>query len=96
MLLLRRRRPTLSRQNDQALIVSATLYETGLLRVADRLVEVRARKTDGTTDAFGSPPGIRVPGTEAVEMGDECRHTLETVLVDHQLMVPQRRGACQQ
>ena len=31
-------------ENDQALIVSATLYETGLFGVADRLVEVRARQ----------------------------------------------------
>ena len=79
VLLLRCRRPPLSRQNDQALIVSATLYETGLLGVADRFLELRARKTDITADAFGSPPRIRVPDTEAVKLGDECRRALETV-----------------
>jgi hypothetical protein len=87
--------PPGGRQDDQALIVGAPLYETGLFGVADRLLEVRIRKTDGTTDAFGSPPRIRVPDTEVVELGDECRHTLETVLVDHPPMVPQRHAACQ-
>ena len=71
--------PPCRRQEDQAWVVSATLYETGPLCVADRFFEVRAVKTDGTTDAFGSPPGIRVPHTEVVEMGHECRHALETV-----------------
>ena len=92
---LRCRSPSCSRQKDQTLIVRATLYETGPLGVAERLLEVRALKTDGTTDAFGSPPRIRVPDTEVVELGDECRHTLETVLVDHPPMVPQRHAACQ-
>ena len=54
-----------------------------------------AIKTDVTADAFSSPPRIRVLDTEVVEPGDECRRTLETVLVDHQPMVPQRHGACQ-
>ena len=39
-LLLRCRRPPLSRQNDQALIVTATLYEVGHFGVADRLLKV--------------------------------------------------------
>jgi hypothetical protein len=70
---------TRGRQHDQARVVSATLYETGPLGVAERFLELRARKADVTADAFGSPPRIRVPDTEAVELGDECRHALETV-----------------
>ena len=81
MRLLRCRRPPLSRQNDQALIVNATLYETGLLGVADRLVEGRTGKTDIATDALGSPPGMRDLGSKAVEVGDERRRAFETILV---------------
>ena len=73
---MRSPRPPLSPQNDQALIVSAPLYETGLLGVADRLVEGETRKTDIATDALGSPPGMRGLGTEAVELGDERRRSL--------------------
>jgi hypothetical protein len=80
--LLRCRGPPLSRQNDQALIVSAPLYKTGLLGVADRLVEGQTRKTDIATDALGSPPGMWGLGTKAVELDDECRRALKTVL-DH-------------
>jgi hypothetical protein len=65
--------PSLGRQNDQALVVSATLYETGLFGVPNRLLKVRIRRTDITANAFGSPPRRRAVGTEAVELGDERR-----------------------
>ena len=71
------------------------MYETGLFGVADRFLDLRARKTDITADAFGSPPRIRVPDTEAVELGYECRRALETISGDHQPMVPQWHAACQ-
>jgi hypothetical protein len=64
------------RQDDQARVVSATLYETGLFGVADRRFEVRICKTDITANAFSSPPGMRALGTEAVELGDERRRAL--------------------
>ena len=70
--------------------------ETGLLGVADRLVEGQTRKTDIATDALGSPPGMRPLGAKAVELGDERRRALKTVLFAHQLMVPQCNAACQQ
>ena len=69
--------------------------EPSLFGVADRLVEGQTCKTDIATDALGSPPGMRGLGTKAVELGDERRRALKTVLVAHQLMVPQRHGACQ-
>jgi hypothetical protein len=50
-LLLRCRRSTRDRQNDQTLVVRPPLYETGLFGVADRLLEVRAIKTDVAADA---------------------------------------------
>jgi hypothetical protein len=95
VLLLRCSRPPRSRQNDQALIVSATLYKVGLLGIANRLVEGQTRKTDIATDALGSPPRVRAAGAKAVELGDECRRALKTVLFAHLLTVPQRHGACQ-
>ena len=55
-LLFRCRRPPLSRQDDQALIVTATLYETGLLGVADRLLQVRIRKLTSRPARMGMPP----------------------------------------
>ena len=58
-LLLRCCSPPLGRQNDQAPIVSATLYETGLLGVADRLLKVRIRKTDITAGEDGDAAFIR-------------------------------------
>jgi hypothetical protein len=85
----------LGRQKDQALVVSATLYEPGLLGVADRLLKVRIRKADVTADAFSSPPGMRAVDGEAVKLGDERHRALETVLGDHQPMVPQWHAACQ-
>ena len=93
--LLRCRRPPLIRQNDQARVVSATMDQTGLFGVADRLFEGQTCKAHITTDAFCSPPGMRGLGTKAVELGDERRRALKTVLVAHRLMVPQRHGACQ-
>ena len=94
-LLLRRRRPAGGRQDDQARVVSATIDEPGLLCIVERFLKVRTRKADIAADAFSFAPVIRVPDTEVVELGDECRHTLETVLVDHRPMVPQQHGACQ-
>jgi hypothetical protein len=88
--------PPRSRQHDQALVVSATLYETGVFGVADRLLEVRIRKTDITANALSSPPGMRALGTEAAKLGDKRRRAFETVLGDHRPMVPQRHAACQQ
>ena len=44
--------------DDQALIASATLYDAGLVGIADRLVEGQILKIDIATDALGSPPGI--------------------------------------
>ena len=74
---MRCRRPPLSSQNDQALIVSAT----HLLGVVERLVEGQARKTDVTADAFSSPPGMQALGAEAVKLGDERGRAFETILV---------------
>ena len=51
--------PAPSRQDDQARIVSATLYETGLLGVVERLLEGQTRKADIAADALSSPPGMR-------------------------------------
>ena len=74
--------PPRGRQKDEARIVSATMDETGLFGVRDCLLKVRPRKTDIAADAFSSPPGMRAVGTQAVELGDERRRALQTVL-DH-------------
>jgi hypothetical protein len=71
--LLRCPRPPLSRQKDQALIVIATLYETGLLGVADRALKLRISQADVAADALSPPPGMRCLGTEAVVLRDERR-----------------------
>jgi hypothetical protein len=86
------RSPACSRQNDQALVIGATLYETGLFGVADRLLEVRIRKADVTADARSSPPGMRAVDAEAMELSDEGGGALET---GHQPMLPQWHMACQ-
>jgi hypothetical protein len=44
--LSRRRSSSLRRQNDQALIVSATMEKPGLFGIADRLLELRAFQAD--------------------------------------------------
>jgi hypothetical protein len=88
--------PPLGREDDQARIVSATLYETGLFGVPDRLLEARIRKADITADAFSSPPGMRGLGAKAMELGDERRRALKTVSEGHLAMVPQRHAACRQ
>ena len=77
-LLLRCRSPPRRRQNDQASVVSATLYETGLFGVAERLLKLRIRKTD-----VRSAPRVRAVDAEAVELGDERRRALKTVSGDH-------------
>jgi hypothetical protein len=69
---LRRRSPPGGRQHDQALVVGSTLYETGPLGVADRLLKVGIRQTDVAADAFSAPPGMRARGTEAGELGDDA------------------------
>ena len=86
----------LGRQDDQAIIVSATLDEPDLLGVADRLPEVRTPKADVTADVFSSPPRGRALDADAVKLGDERRRTLKTVSGDHPPMVPQLCGRCQQ
>jgi hypothetical protein len=72
-----------------------SLYETGPLGIANRLLEVRIRKTNVATNAFSSPPGKRGFATKAVELGDERRRAFETVSGDHGAMVPLRHGTCQ-
>ena len=69
--------------------------EPGLFGVTERLFEVRTRKTDVMTDAFGSPPRMRALVTEAVNLGDEHRRAPKTVSGDHLPMVPQWYAACQ-
>ena len=86
----------LGRQDDQAIIVSATLDEPSRHGVADRLPEVRTPKTYVTADVFSSPPRGRALDAEAVKLGDERRCALKTVSGDHRPMLPQLCGMCQQ
>jgi hypothetical protein len=81
----------LGRQKDQALVVSAALYEPGLLGVADRLFKVSSLKAEVAAHAVSPPPGMRAGDAEAMELGDERRRALETVLGDHRPMVRLRR-----
>ena len=80
--------PPLRRQNGEALVVRAPLYETGLFSVADRQLQCRAIKVDVAADAFSPSPRMRAVGTEPVESGDERRRVLDTVSGDHRAMVP--------
>ena len=81
--LLRRCGSAFGRQDDQALIVGATMEEPSLLGIAHRQLQRRAIKADVAGDAFRSPPGMRAVDAEAMKLGDERGRALETVSGDH-------------